>query len=79
MSTVYILWHVGQDFDEKGDDEDAKLLGVFSSNDTAQAWQEEARLLPGFRDAPDRFMIEPHELDKPEWTEGYVRVMLPHD
>jgi len=31
MATVYLLWHVRPGFDEQGDEEDAKLLGVFST------------------------------------------------
>lgn len=79
MNSVYVLWHVGPDFDEKGDEEGGKLLGVFSSEEAARAWQEKAMLLPGFRDAPDRFLIDAYELDKPMWTEGYSTVMLPED
>jgi hypothetical protein len=56
--------------DEQAGD-DAKLLGVYSSDAAAQARIESARTLPGFSDEPDRFHITPSTLDKDEWAEGF--------
>jgi hypothetical protein len=87
-STVYLLWHVHHrvtegaevrhfagpdDFwadEEAGDD--VKLLGTYSSREAARARIERARQLPGFSDEPDCFYVEESEVDKDEWTEGYV-------
>ena len=77
MGQVYLLWHVGPDFEEKGDETDSKLLGAFSSEETARAWQADASTLPGFRDAPERFLLEPYTLDERLWPEGFVTVQLP--
>ncbi len=77
MTTVYLLWHNGPRFDEHGDDADSKLLGVFGSEAAAQAWIDDASNLPGFRDATDRFMIDPHELEKRHWTDGFDTVRGP--
>ncbi len=64
-------------FEEHGDDENANLLGVFSSVKAARAWQDEAVLLPGFRDfPPDCFLIDSYELDPRQWTEGFETLML---
>ncbi len=68
MRDVYLLWHV----DDRGDKADHKLLGVFSSKERAQAWQAEASVLPGFRDAPERFLLDRQRLDEPLWEEGFV-------
>ncbi|MGN6058985.1 MAG: DUF7336 domain-containing protein [Sphingomicrobium sp.] len=66
---VYPLFHVRSD-DEYGDD--AKLIGVYSSEDEAR--QAIARLAdqPGFRDHPNGFQFEPYELNKDHWSEGFV-------
>ena len=68
MQDVYLLWHV----DDRGDKTDSKLLGVFSSEEKARAWQQEASELPGFRDAPERFLIDRQRLDEPLWEEGFA-------
>ncbi len=78
MTTVYLLWHVRPAFHQQGDEEDSKLLGVFSTEDAAMAWQRDAIKLPGFRDFPaDCFLIDPCELDRRAWREGFGTVMLP--
>jgi hypothetical protein len=71
MTTVYVLWHNGPDFEATGDTDQSKLLGVFSSEETARMWQEEASELPGFREAPDRFLVDTYELDARHWTTGF--------
>lgn len=66
--TVYILWH-GDDLDEGPD---AKLLGVYSTEEAATARIERAKLLPGFRDHPDAFAVSRYQLDRDELIEGYI-------
>jgi hypothetical protein len=44
--------------------DDAKLLGVYSSDAAAQARIESARTLPGFSDQPDGFQSTLYTLDK---------------
>jgi hypothetical protein len=68
---VHLLQHVAR---EGQDDEDVKLLGVYSSPERAEAALDRARLLPGFRDHPDGFQVEGYELDRTEWPEGFVTV-----
>jgi hypothetical protein len=48
------------------------LLGVYSTRDKANDRVERARTLPGYRDEPDCFLADQHEVDRDEWTEGYV-------
>lgn len=56
--------------EQEGDD--VKLLGVFSSEERADACVARARVLPGFRDEPDCFLVGPYTVDEEEWTEGYL-------
>jgi hypothetical protein len=84
---VHLVWHIHHfekepgaahfdpealDFDEETDD--AQLIGVYSTRDGADAAVERTRLLEGFRDEPDCFMIDAHTLDEDGWTDGYVTV-----
>jgi homoserine kinase type II len=68
---VYILWHVHE---LPGGEEDAKLLGVYSSPGSAEQARRRAASRPGFRDAPGGFHIDRYEVDADEWPEGFVTV-----
>jgi homoserine kinase type II len=74
MSKVYLLWHVRPGFEETGDETDSKLLGVFSSEENARAWQREASALPGFRDTPDSFHLDAVTVDHRAWPDGFITV-----
>jgi len=69
--TVYLLWH-GDDLEEGAPE--AKLLGVYSSEEKAQERIERSLGLPGFVDHPDDFLIDPYTVDNDEWPDGYVEV-----
>ena len=66
---VFILWHIREL--ENGEDE-TKLIGVYSTEQLAEAARERSRQLPGFRDLPDGFIIDRYAVDKDHWTEGYI-------
>ncbi len=66
VSVVFLLWH------ENPDDEDGKLLGVYSSHERASARIAEAVELPGFRRFPAGFIVESCEVDKDEWVSGFA-------
>ena len=70
--TVFILWHGYDDDDDATPD--AKLLDVYSSEALAMDRIQRSRDVPGFTEHPDDFLIEPHEIDKDEWVDGYVVV-----
>jgi len=53
-------------------DDDAKLLGVYSSGQAAEARILRARRLPGFRDASDGFQVSEYTVDEDGWNEGYT-------
>jgi hypothetical protein len=44
-----------------------------STEERAADRVERSRTLPGFVDHPNDFTIDRYELDKDEWTEGFVR------
>ena len=68
---VFILWHVHE---MERDEEDSKLIGVYSTQQLAEAARERSRQLPGFRDLPDAFIIDSYDVDADHWTEGYATV-----
>ena len=69
-SRVFLVWHNHT----PEDDDNAKLLGVFSSREKAEERVVRARLKPGFADFPDDFIIAENVVDKDEWTSGFVRL-----
>ncbi|MFF1547075.1 hypothetical protein [Streptomyces sp. NPDC058291] len=58
---------------DEQDGDDVKLLGVYSTPERAEERMRRARLLPGFADEPDCFVVDAHTLDEDEWTGGYLR------
>lgn len=63
----------GSVFIDERDGDDAKLLGVYSSPAKAEERMRRARLLPGFADEPECFVIDDYMLDEDEWTDGFER------
>ena len=68
---MFLLWHTHE---LPGGEEDSKLIGVYSTRESAEAAQNRASQLPGFSSAPQGFTIDSYELDKDHWCEGYVTV-----
>jgi hypothetical protein len=83
MNTVFVLQHLHR---VNGDEDDVKMLGVYSSREEALAAIERFRRLSGFRDTPqlavhtdapadpEGFYLDEHELDRDSWSEGYETV-----
>lgn len=69
MGQVFLVYHVRVLND---DEEDVKLLGVYSTEKHAADAVERARRLPGFSDAPEGFIIDRYVVDEDHWTDGYV-------
>jgi hypothetical protein len=65
---VYLLQHVRT----VNDDEDIKVLGIYSSEALALEAVERFRKLPGFAGAPDGFSVDAYDIDQDHWTSGYV-------
>lgn len=55
-------------------EEDDKLIGVYSNREKADLAVDRAKTLPGFRDHPEGFLVEPYGLDEDHWREGFVTV-----
>lgn len=82
MQPVFVLQHVRVLSDAE---EDVKLIGVYSSRDSALQAVNRLRSLPGFRDFPtlvadlgdgpcegSGFYLDKHLLDADSWPEGFV-------
>jgi hypothetical protein len=73
-SCVYLMWH----WRKPQDNGDAKLIGVYRTEDDARGAINRLRDQPGCRHFPDDFLIEKYELNKDHWTEGFVTsIVLP--
>jgi len=69
--SVYILWHIHR-IDKNN--EDKKLIGVYSSLLKAKTAQRITGKLPGFRRQKKGFTISKYEINKNHWTEGFITV-----
>lgn len=68
---VFVLQHVHIFDDGK---EDVKMIGVYSSQEQAEAAIERLRAKPGFSDALEGFSKDRYIVNEDNWTEGYVSV-----
>jgi homoserine kinase type II len=68
MNTVFIAFHTRI---KDPDNEDIKLIGVFSSQQLAENAVNSLKTMPGFRDHLDGFHIGEHTLDETKWQEGF--------
>jgi hypothetical protein len=69
MAHVFLVQHVHTLND---DEDDVKLIGIYSTEERAADAVERARKLPGFCDAPDGFNVDGILVDEDRWTDGYV-------
>lgn len=69
MKNVYVLHHVRE---TRNGDEDAKLIGVYSSEQQARSAIDRLKSPPGFCDHPESFSASGYELDVDHWIEGFV-------
>jgi hypothetical protein len=68
---VFVVQHVHElDLD----DEDVKFIGVYSSEQAANAAVARLSSQPGFRDATSGFHVDRYTVDQDHWTEGFVTV-----
>jgi len=70
MTTVFVVQH---SYEDDAGCEEVKLIGVYSSESAAKAAIQRLQKQPGFRDRPDGFHIDPYDMDKDHWQDGYVR------
>jgi hypothetical protein len=69
MQFVYLMWHLHP---TPSDDENAKFIGAYRTENDAKRAIERLRHQPGFRHFPENFHIEKYEINKDHWTEGFV-------
>jgi len=69
--TVHLLWHVNE---LPTGEADSKFIGVYASIKDAEQAKKRLGVQPGFRDTPQGFQIEGHEVGRDHWTEGFVTV-----
>ena len=65
--TVYLVQHVR---DPDGD-EDVKIIGIYSTRESAEQAVERAVKRPGFRDHPDGLNIDEYTVDADYWQSGF--------
>lgn len=65
MSSVYLLWHTN------AATEDVKLLGVFSSRESADDALAASNSLSGFIDQPEGYTVDKYDIDKLYWESGF--------
>ena len=70
--TVFVLHHVAH---EDQDEEDSKLIGIYSSRAAVDSAVARLRSQPGFRDYPVGFGVDEYQVDKDQWTEGFVTMI----
>lgn len=66
---VFLLWHVHE---MPEGEEDAKLIGVYASEEDAESARLRVRSQPGFRDSPEGFEVDRYTIGQDHWTEGYI-------
>ena len=71
MKEVFIVHHTREDEDGC---EYVKLIGVYSSQERAERVVESYKSLPGFCDCVEGFSISEYEVDRNNWTEGFVNL-----
>lgn len=72
MKTVFLVQH-SYEVGEDGMYDETKLIGVYSSLEKAESVVDRYKKLPGFRDCLDAFYISEYEIDKDNWTEGFIK------
>ncbi|KRG32561.1 MULTISPECIES: homoserine kinase [unclassified Psychrobacter] len=72
QSTVFVLEHARYKDDDKNNDvEDFKLIGVFATEQQAQAAIEQLKSQSGFKDYPNGFHIDAYPLNQINWSQGF--------
>ncbi|SEJ50049.1 hypothetical protein SAMN05660742_1098 [Propionispira arboris] len=73
MGTVYILQH-SYEVGEDGQFDEIKMIGVYSSRESAEKTIVRYKMLSGFKDYPiSCFYISKYEIDKDHWTDGFIK------
>ena len=72
QNTVFVLEHARcKDDDKNNDVEDFKLIGVFATEQQAQAAINQLKSQPGFKEYPNGFHIDAYPLNQINWSSGF--------
>ena len=72
QSTVFVLEHARYKDDDKNNDvEDFKIIGVFATEQQAQAAIEQLKSQSGFKEYPNGFHIDAYPLNQINWSQGF--------
>ena len=72
QNTVFVLEHALYKDDNKDNDiEDFKLIGVFATEQQAQAAINQLKSQPGFKEYPNGFHIDAYPLNQINWSSGF--------
>ena len=72
---VFMLWHIYEQKDDFGAQDEEKLIGVFSSEANAQEAIKRLKDKEGFRDLPlSCFEIHKTTVDQVGWEYGFATV-----
>jgi hypothetical protein len=66
---VFLLWHV---LELDAGDEDVRLVGVYSTQEAAEAVWARGERRPGFQAAVEGFLVHRVALDQDPWHDGPV-------
>ena len=68
MNKVYILHHVHE---MPNGEEDVKLIGVYDSKRRAEDAINRLKMLPGFKNTVDGFVIGEYTINEDHWANGF--------
>ena len=72
---VYVLWHVYEQSDDFGEQDEEKLIGIYSTEEKARDAIQSHKDLEGFKDLTlECFEIHEYELDRSSWNDGFTTV-----
>lgn len=75
LPAVYVVQHVHViEVQGQEDQEDVKLIGVYSTEARAWAAVERATRWEGFRDSPEGFSVDCYVLDEDHWAGGFATI-----
>jgi hypothetical protein len=69
MKSVFLLQH---SYERTDGYEETKIIGIFSTKEKVKECIKKFEGLDGFKDYPDCFFVDEYEIDKENWTEGFV-------
>ena len=68
---VFVVQHVHE---IDSNNENIKMIGVYSTEKRAQEAVERLTLQPGFSRCQEGFEVIPYPLDKDHWVEGFITI-----